>query len=45
MQQKHELECDIYRTSKPETKGDETSADGDQTVDDTLFEGLLKLIM
>ena len=45
MQQKHELECDIYRTSKPETKGDETSADGDQTVADTLFEGLLKLIM
>ena len=26
-------------------KGDETSADGDQTVADTLFEGLLKLIM
>ena len=45
MQQKHELECDIYRKSKPETKGDETSAEGDQTVADTLFEGLLKLIM
>ena len=45
MQQKHELECDIYRTSKPETKGDETSADGDQTVADTLFKELLKLIM
>ena len=45
MQQKHELECDFYRTSKPETKGEETSADGGQTVADTLFEGLLKLIM
>ena len=45
MQQKHELECDIYRTSKPKTKGDETSVDEGQTVADTLFEGLLKLIM
>ena len=33
MQLKHELGCDTYRT-----KGDESSADGDQTVDDTLFE-------
>ena len=38
MQQKQELGCDIYRASKPETKGDKTSANGDQTVDDTLFE-------
>ena len=44
MQKKHELECDIYRTSKPKTKGDETSADEDQTVADILFEELLKLI-
>ena len=30
---------------KPETKGDETYADEDQTVADILFEELLKLIM
>ena len=42
MQQKHELEFDIYRTSKPETKGDETPPNGDQTAADTLFEGLFK---
>ena len=55
MQQKHELECDIYRATKipleafeestvkanddkHETKIDEASADGELTVDDTLFE-------
>ena len=41
MQQKHKLECDFYRKSKPETKGDAKSVEGDQTVADTLFEGLL----